>query len=486
MSDAIASQIEAIAEERLSSRPQAIPTASNAPLEIQYGGKARLLPHSVDDLEADLGLEVYRRMDAEPAIASSDFILRALVLSSGWALGNAFEEPGHKTARRRERADYRLSEEARLDVLATVEGLETPFTGVLDTALEAWGNGHKLQEQVRAVVATDAGEGIRTVAIKGKPHTAYRFAVTRNMDLLGAVPGAGGSLWITSADEFAQASAFVPADALFVLSMRGNDGNPQGKAAKRVCYDAWNRKQRLKPESLRHAALFGSGRISIEGPAPTAQTPMTAPKVNFQGTSYDLVDWLALQAAQLANGSYLILPDGWQLKVHAAQGSGEVFERGFDRCDLEMVMGYLTVTRATLEAQHGSKADSDTAAGLLTELVNYIRAALCEAVRNQIFVPDLALRKGLAFAKRYAPKLLMARAEMADVPALLSALAQARAAGIVTDEQLPFWDRKIGQPERDLAETPGAGTPGSDEERGLSKDGEEEVATFVAGFPLPF
>jgi hypothetical protein len=481
MSDAIVSQIEERANQVLAARPQAIPTSVNAPLSIEYKGKAHTLPAAADDLTQEQGLAVYQRMENEPAMASSDFILRALTLSPGWALGTSVEEPG-KDAEPEEVKAYAQAEDVRLYVERALNRLETPLSGVMDAALSAWGNGHKLFEQVRAVVKDDDGSSaVQTVAIKPKPYDAYRLVVTRNMDLLGAIPGNGLSLYVGLPGE--EPPRFVPSEDLFVFTLRGENGDPRGKAAKRACYDAWNRKQRTKPESLRHAALFGSGRLSLEGPAPTANVT-TEPKVTVGGVNYGLVDWLSIQAPAIANGSFVILPDGWQLKVHNPTGNGEAFERAFDRCDREMVMAFLTVTRATLEAEHGSKADSETAMGMLTFLVNYLRDHLCEQVRTQILRPLVAFKYGEDVARLYCPKLLMATAEQEDVPSLLAAIAQARGqeGGVITDEQMPYWDRKLGQPERDLDET-----EGSDEEADQEQDDTQAFSgpTFKAGSTLP-
>lgn len=454
-------QIEQLANQREASRPQAIPTATETPLTINFQGRARILPVAADDLDDELYLAVSRRMESEYAIASSLFVLTALVGASGYSLGTALEEPGFK-ATAQEKADYEEAESIRLYNERCLQRFETPMMEVVAEACEAWGDGHKLFEVVNAVVTDDDGtESAQIVALKPKPRENYRLVVTRNMDLLGAIPGNGGSLWVyqpeqtrTEGDRSDRLAEFVGAEDLFIVTMRPRNGDPRGRGAKRAAYDPWNRKQRAKPEALKHATLFGSGRISIEGPEPKEGSYSGPKKVMYGGKEMDLMDYMAqVIGPALTANSFVFLPDGWREVVHPPQGDGRVFENIFDRCDTEMKTAILGVNRATEEATNGSKADSETALGLLAVTINHIKTTICEAFRRQVLYRNTALKFGEDAARRFTPKLLMAAVEDEDRPALLTALATAYAAGVVTPEQLPYWDREVGQPERDLEET---------------------------------
>lgn len=430
-------------------RPQFIPTL---PRGIYWGGN--LLPENADDLTLEQGQEVYRQMDTEPAIDSADFIMRALALECGTDLGAALDEPQDKTSKKpadvKARRDYKQADDCRQFIARAIEKLTTPLASVIWDSCSAWGNGHKLFEQVRELQTDEDGETtLFTVAIKPKPRSHYRFAVTRFMDVVGVVPMPGLDLLVADQMTGKEQGVLVSPDDLFVFSLRGENGDPRGKAAKRAAYDAWYRKKLAKPESVQHVALFGSGRISIEGPAPSRDvTP--AKSVTVGGVEVSMTDYIAGQAMFIRNGSYIVLPDGWTQKDHMpGTGGSDAFEKLFDRCDREMTMAMLTVTRATQEAKHGSKADSETAEGLLSKLINWLRQSICEAVREQIFKPLVRFKFGSAIAEKFTPKLLMESADDEDIPALLTAIALAVQAGAIAPEQLPFWDRMLGQPERD-------------------------------------
>lgn len=437
-------------------KPQAISTVSPG---VYLGGA--LLPASADDLTAAQGLHVYKRMESESAIASSDFILRALTLECGWKTGTAVEEPQDKKSRKREdvqaRKDYEQAEKIRLYIQRMLDRLETPFEDILYTSLEAWLDGHKLFEKVRVIITDDDGSRIAAVIdIKPKPRTGYQFAVTRNMDVVGVVPtrNGGALFWDfpnkATADE---KDKLVPPEDVIVVTSRGVDGDPRGQAAKRAAYDPWLRKQEAKPQQVKHATLFGSVRQSIE--IPLSESIDKVPnELTIDGQKIGIVDYMmkSVMPALISSG-IVTLPQGWTLKTHNPAGEGEVFERIFDRCDREMIQAILTVTRATTEAQHGSKADSQTAEGMLAGLVNWLRQLLCAAFEKWLFKPEVALQFGEEAARKFTPKLLMEVTDEEDIPGLLMAVARSYEAGTTTPEQLPYWDRVLGQPERDVTDT---------------------------------
>lgn len=447
----------AIAKEQ-ARRPQKIEAHNGG---VYLGGS--LLPKNTDDLTTSEWVQVLQYMENEPAIASCDFIIRAMTLECGWAIGTAVEEPTDKSKKPgavKARRDYATAEEVRLFIEGMCNRLETGMDFVLWHAMSAWCKGHKLFEQSRDFVTQEDGaSGVETVGIYPKPRNNYCFAVTRNFQLVGAVPEKGGLLLVDERGKLAEGDKFVPAEDLLVVSFRGEDGDPRGKPALRAAYDAWYRKQLAKPEAMSHLQLFGSGRYTIEAPLPTGDGPAPATTVTVNGTEYDIPSWLATQMPYMANNGWLYLPPGHSLKDHnPTQGGGQVFEQTFDRCDREMVTALLGVTRATMEAEFGSKADSGTAEGLLAMLINWLRKWLCEAIREQVFKPAVRLQFGDAIARKFTPKFLMHVVKEEDIAALLTAVSTAYTAGVVTDEQLPFWDRRLGQPERDVADTKDDGT----------------------------
>ena len=85
------------------------------------------------------------------------------------------------------------------------------------------------------------------------------------------------------------------------------------------------------------------------------------------------------------------------------QGAGEVFHNAVDLFNREIVHGILFQTRATTEAQHGSKADSQTGQDIFGLLVDAGRQMLGATLREDAFRHLIALNFGQDVADEFTP-----------------------------------------------------------------------------------
>jgi phage gp29-like protein len=175
---------------------------------------------------------------------------------------------------------------------------------------------------------------------------------------------------------------------------------------------------------------------------PTSPTP----------TSYkDPVLHTVEQLQNLRNGSVGAGVDT-PLTVIAPQNVGEAFQAGVDLFNREIATGILATTRATQEAEHGSRADSTTAQDVVGLLVAYIRGWLAATVRADVLAP-LVLRNFGPDALALLPVVHLAKTEQQDFATDANAVAQLERAGYLAPSQKPQIDARLGLPVRTPEET---------------------------------
>lgn len=424
---------------------QVIPSLFNG-FNVTLGGI--VLPKPGDDLEWEYGLNIYPKMLQEPTLAALDDIVRMLVLEAEPSITPNIKEPESQSD---PNFDATSAEHERSkEVSDYVEDLvfnkfKTPIRTIFWQVLVAYAMGHSLAEKVYGIL----DGAIQVVDLKPKPRKMYSLVVTPFYDVLGVKVGASSLGMITAEAGFNFSDGFFPIDRFWLFTPRMADGNPQGVAALRPCYAPWYEKLLTRPESLKYMRQFGGGMVSLELPPIDSKNE----KITVGGVEWTRMDYYQFIIASFAtSGGALTHENGSTLAVHVPDGEGKAFEAKFDRCDREMCLAFVKSVRAILEAQHGSRADSETSLGLLKSLVNWLRSILCESFANVIKTIVL-LKFGQESVDKYLPRLTMEEAEDADIPSLLTALASALAAGVITPEQMPHWDRILGQPIREVTDT---------------------------------
>lgn len=416
----------------------------------------RILPVAVDDLDADLGHQVYERMLSEPCLAASDDIVRIMAMEAPLQFGDTIPAPREGDTSPEaiaQNAEHEQAEEIRSFVEWMIDQLVPSMRQVEWRMLGAYAIGHRLAELVKEIRTYNGEKRLVVRSIKPKPRTAYNLAVTKFMDFLGAVPGAGRLLYDY---ENKPADAFVPAENLFLFTMRSENGDPRGKAALRPCYTPWREKQSARVESSKTVSQFGGGMVTLEIP------PMSGSAPKGFGSWAEYYQALLVN---MATGGAMTIPQGAKFTIHTAgQGASAIFDSTFDRCDREMVLAYLKSVRATMESKYGSKADSQTSYGLLTSVINWLRQEFCEAFREQVVRPIVAANWGAEAAEKYTPTVSMEELKDQDVPALITAVSTGIASGAIQPWQMPFWDSKIGQPVRESADVEAMNSDGATEE----------------------
>jgi hypothetical protein len=403
---------------------------------LSYLGAVRALPHAVDDLEQELGDDLYTRMLRDPRVAGDVGLLIAAVLEDGYSLTPAATPEGDAAA-------AAAAAESAAFVRRCLDHLDIPLPDVLADMLDALSYGCRIAEQVYADGAEpDAGRLVLR-AIKVKPRRAVAFVVDPYLNVLGmlaAEPGRPLAISTVVTVGAPPPPSLLPRSKFAVLSYRPKDSDPRGRTILRAAYNWWWIKTQLLPELMKFGAQFGTPSLlgtTAEAAAPDPSDPTKSPEQLL------LEKLLAFQS-----GTALSVPFDTKVEVlQAALSGGEsFFERCIDLCDRQISTAIIGATRATQEAKSGSKADSETAKGLFDSIVSAARSAVATMLQRDVVAP--LLRYNDARWAAYPPIVALGGVESEDRTPAWNAAANLERAGYLDSSQYPALDAQLGIPQR--------------------------------------
>ncbi|MBS1716453.1 MAG: DUF935 family protein [Armatimonadetes bacterium] len=392
----------------------------------------RALPRYVDDAERDFGLGLYRRMMRDPVLSSSVELLKMRVLEDGINFQAADESPE--------------AQEILAFVRANLDRLHQPLEETVYDLLEAIVYGHRLAELVY-----ELRDGLLELkAIKPKPRDNYAF-VTDSYEnvagVVGIVPGKGLSIPQGAVPEPNKLPNFVRRDKFAVLTVNSREGDIRGQSWLRPAYNAWWLKQQTWPQLLKFLTQFA-------GPSLIGYTPEGSAVP--AGTAMSPEDLMLAALKGFQNGSIVALRGGSKVDVLKADGEGAAFLQSIELYNREMTQAVLRQTRATLEARHGSRADSDSATDILDSVVFWLRGLVARMLRTQVLRPLVAYNFGPLAGRTLVPQPVLAAVAKTDFASVATAVAALFRAGYLAEAQLPEIDAMIGLPARkvgDLTDT---------------------------------
>lgn len=388
-----------------------------------YVNYARALPRYTDELTRDFGLDVYRKMLNDDAVASAIGTLQTQVLEDGVHLTSAISD---KTDPR-----FDLAATITKDAERMLADLETPLDAVLWDMTRAFAYGHRVAEQVYTLQAT-ASTGKRQLALtalKVKPPTATAFVVDATMNvlgLLGMIPGVGYPVMTgLLMDNLADVPNLIPRDKFAILSIRTEANDPRGTSLLRPAYQAYYDKISLAPEFIKYLVQFGTPSLAgILGPdARPLVGPDGLPLVGSNGQPLD--PQLALNQAliEFRNSSVLALPNGSDVKVIESTGQGAHYLDAFDACDRRINQAIQYQTLASLEGKHQARASSSTHENRLDTLVAQLKQTIVGMLTRDVLRQWVRLNRGDAAARDLTPTATLGTPQQEDQTAEMKAWA---------------------------------------------------------------
>lgn len=419
---------------------------------------SRALPRYVDDAERDFGVDLYERMQRDPALQSAMFAIKAAVLSEGPRFLSPIAQPPPFSKDAEAQTLYERGDELRFWTDAVFDNLQQPFEEILDEMLDYVAFGHSIAEQTFRL---DAGQ-LKLAKLATKPRRNYVFAVDGFMNILGVAdvnqpflcqsPGVPGQVQGINIGQLSP-DQIVPRSKLLVLSFKPKSGDPRGSSLLRAAYNAWWLKQQTWPQLLKYTATFGTPSIVGTLPPGAGDVSIYSDDVVDEESAGDVLtpeQAMLNKLLAFANSTAIVLPNGATFEAIEAKGDGAALIKAIELYNREMVMAVVIAVRTILEAQHGSRADSETGQDLLATFTQQIRRYIEVAVYRDVVRPLIALNFGEETAQQMCPYLSLSNVAPEDRVAVGNMIAGLARANYLHSSQYQGIDAMLALPERDM------------------------------------
>jgi hypothetical protein len=233
----------------------------------------------------------------------------------------------------------------------------------------------------------------------------------------------------------------LPRDRFAFLAWLPRHDQPFGTYLLDSAFAPWEFKQRLYPKYFDYIDQFATPGIKATTP-PGAQSrphPQTGKLVSPQ-------EDLATNLQAFRSNRIVVSPAGTEVDPFSVPGEGAAHLSAFDWCDRAIVHALLQQTRATLEAQYGSRADSQTAQDVTGLVVRMAKLAFASMFARDIVYPLVARNFSTADADRFPTRVMLGDTEHQDLPQTLNAFAAAFASGMFVPQDLPYLLKFLGLP----------------------------------------
>jgi hypothetical protein len=381
----------------------------------------------------------YRRMMRDETIASSLKALKAAALSTAPRITPAVRpaddadgEADPRAERAAEIAEMCLRSQRRLE-------FTTPAVAHLWEMADAMAECHKVAEVVLEPDPDSEKNLLRLARVKVKPRWSYRFVVDGAMNVVGYDVYTVEDGW-----KRLEPSKFPS------LAWDPHDGDPRGNSVLDEAHHAWTMLARLWPyygdglETFGEPIMWGQTAPDAEmvpalDPATNLPIPGRAPMTPQKAMS--------IQMARIRGGYKAAGPHGSGIDVIESTRDNVTMANGIGLLQGRMIRAILLQVRATVEAKHGSKADSETGENILATLVRFVRSWLCAYWRRVLRVLVEA-NYGAADADELTPEVSLGEIDAKDLVAFAQAIGLLFQSGYFAESQLPHTDQVMGFPQR--------------------------------------
>ncbi|MGV3619112.1 MAG: phage portal protein family protein [Fimbriimonas sp.] len=336
-----------------------------------------------------------------------------------------------------QRREKRIADEIADYHRRWIADLRRPLRRTLWYAMEALPYGHKLAEIEWSLAENreDAGRLV-PVDVAPKPRTGYELIVDNSNRLTSVRPLGAKS----------DGSGDVPPTSVFVFSLAGRDDHPAGTPALERVYEPWWSKNCAKPNERKGIAAFGGGVAWAEADKDVPGTIEVIDPTTKETSVRFAATVVAEEASKIKVGQFGAMLPGWRLKQMPPATSFGAFDSTYNRANQEMLAAFFVAARSLMEAQFGSRADSETAEGMLSSIRDWLRGELCEAVRSQLLMVGTIANFGKE-AKRFCPDYAIVTEERSELGAVTTALQTFSTAGVLTPELADHLLAQVGVPE---------------------------------------
>jgi hypothetical protein len=427
-----------------------------APAFVTLSDFGYVLSYAIDDLTRELGPRVWWAMLKDPAVASSYNPLKMGIIADGLALGPVTKLPAWASRKSRPPTAASVRED-ELDSLTPIQRraleiydfdrrlihrLGAEVDKINWQIMDAMALGSKMAEPLFELheEGEDAGKMVwKTVHVK--PNWAWRFVCDRMLNVLGFL-----SFSLYGVYEVYDVKKFA------WVSWMPRDNDPRGQSILNPANNGWNLKTLTWPIHYQNSVRFGSPSLDYElAEGDTAdRIPLDAngnPIPNAKPVPATV--YAAQQLQSWKAGGIFCRPNGGDLNVIEPTTPGDALLSAFNLYNHEITLGIECQTRDKLEAEHGSKADSDGAQDRRELIIQYGRGVLAGFWRTLLHKAN-ELNFGKEDADTFTPYPSFGT-DATNKPALWRAASSLVASGYIGESQKEELDAEMGLPVRDAA-----------------------------------
>jgi phage gp29-like protein len=144
----------------------------------------------------------------------------------------------------------------------------------------------------------------------------------------------------------------------------------------------------------------------------------------------------------------VVLRGGAKVDKIQSEGEGQAFLNAIELYNREITHAVLKQTRATMEAVHGSRADSETASDILDVVVSWVQGVLARSFRRQVIRPLIAMNFGGEAARVGCPQVSFRGSRKPEFAETAAAIAQLQSSGYLAESQKKGIDQMLSLVER--------------------------------------
>lgn len=417
------------------------------------GQYLRSLPRHIDDAEKDFGLDIYTRMLNDPAIGSAIRAIRVLALTDEPRFLNPINPPSTFKPDAKQQAAYDRAELIRLEIERMFGDLQAPLDTIIGELLDCVCYGNVLAEETYEL----SGGLLRLKSLRVKPRGSYSYVCDQFMDLIGVLPH---KLGLTHYGTQVNPANVIPREKFLIVTFQGSGGDPRGKSLLREAYNAWWLKQQTWPHYLKFLLQFGTPSMAGILPEDVENEVEIVDSVGNAIIDPDTgrpqvvsaAEALVQKLVNFQNGTAIALDHGSSIEMLESKGDGSAYINAIALYDRQMMQAVLIAIRAVIEAQHGSKADSETAQDILGAFASLVQRQIEQAIYRDVIRPIVRYNWGEAAADELCPKLSLSAVASEDRAETGNMIANLKRSdpNMIHTSQYPGIDAMLGLPERDF------------------------------------
>ncbi len=381
------------------------------------------LSRACDDISRDLGFEVYDAMMQDPTCASAVFVVVSAALGGKFSVVPRYDvDPGESLEglAPQERLDIENAAWASSFLERQFLRQRKPFKSTaFEMLYDGLAHGTKLAEIVLEEGTGDDAGLACLKRLRVKRHKAWAYVVDPYGDVV-AIRGTteGGNI------------VDLPPQKFMTFVWMPHDDDPRGRSLLRPAYNGWNLKLNSWKKLYTYLDRFGNP-ITVGTVAPDAPDEAEVNSSGVEtGNTVTATQAMGSQLNRLEGGSWIALRAGATVNIYGPAGNGEAFLSAIQMFKREILEGILMTARATLEAEHGSKADSQEAGHVVAHLIAMVRETYEATLDRDLCHFLLEINRGKEFADRYCPHSSFGAVSDEDVAAVMAGFV---AAGWVLD-----------------------------------------------------